>query len=145
MRLDNDTLVQKILDAPVGNVENTIREVLNDEVCFYVIEQSQESGSNFLRKIMITVKDFPIIIAFVNFDSNVIPVKITKDLLRKKEGIGTILTKNNIKVKRKVISLNFDSDNKKVTRTYQIIYENITWFKITEEIRLDFISTCKNC
>ena len=144
MELNHDLLLQKILDAPVGKVENTIREVLNCDVHLDIIEQNQESGSNFVRKIMITAKDFPVVRATVNFDSDVIPVKIVEELLRKKEGIGTILTRNNIQPERKVISLNFENDNKKVIRKYQIVIENRVWFEISEEIRLDFINTSKN-
>ena len=144
MKLNLDPLLQKILDAPVGKVENTIREALNCDVHLDIIEQNQEPGSNFVRKITINAKDFPVIRATVNFDSDVIPEKITEELLRKKEGIGTILTRNNIQPERKVISLNFENDNKKVIRKYQIVIENTVWFEISEEIRLDFINTSKN-
>ncbi len=144
MKLNHDLLLQKILDAPVGKVENTIREVLNCDVHLDIIEQNQESGSNFVRKIMITAKDFPVVRATVSFDSDVIPVKIVEELLRKKEGIGTILTRNNVKTERKIISLNFENDNKKVIRKYQIVNENTVWFEISEEIRLDLINTSKN-
>ncbi len=144
MKLNHDPLLQKILDAPVGKVENTIREVLNCNVHLDIIEQNQELGSNFVRKITITAKDFPVVRATVNFDSNVFPEKILEELLRKKEGIGTILTRNNIKTERKVISFNFENDNKKVIRKYQIVTDNTLWFEISEEIRLDLINTSKN-
>ena len=144
MKLNHDPLLQKILDAPVGTVENTIREVLNCDVHLDIIEQNQESGSNFVRKIMITAKDFPVVRATVNFDSDVISEKIFEELLRKKEGIGTILTRNNIKAERKIISINFENDNKKVIRKYQLVTENTVWFEISEEIRLDLINTSKN-
>ena len=144
MKLNHDPLLQKILDAPVGKVENTIREVLNCNVHLDIIEQNQELGSNFVRKITITAKDFPVVRATVNFNSDVIPGKIVDELLRKKEGIGTILTRNNIKTERKVISFNFENDNKKVIRKYQIVTDNTLWFEISEEIRLDLINTSKN-
>ncbi len=144
MKPNHDPLLQKILGAPVGTVENTIREILNCDVHLDIIEQNQESGSNFVRKIIITAKDFPVVRAIVNFDSDVIPEKILEELLRKKEGIGTILSRNNIKPERKIISLNFENDNKKVIRKYQIVTENTVWFEISEEIRLDLVNTSKN-
>lgn len=144
MKQNHDPLFQKILDAPVGKVENTIREVLDCNVHLDIIEQNQKLGSNFVRKITITAKDFPVVRATVNFNSDVIPEKIVEELLRKKEGIGTILTRNNIKTERKVISFNFENDNKKVIRKYQIVNENTVWFEISEEIRLDFVNTSKN-
>jgi chorismate-pyruvate lyase len=144
VKLNHDPLLQKILDAPVGKVENTIREVLNCNVHLDIIEQNQELGSNFVRKITITAKDFPVVRATVNFNSDVIPGKIVEELLRKKEGIGTILTRNNIKTERKVISFNFENDNKKAIRKYQIVTENTVWFEISEEIRLDLVNTSKN-
>lgn len=144
MKLSYGKILQKILDAPVGKVENTVREILNCDVHLDIIEQNKELGSNFVRKIAITAKDFPIIRATVNFDYDVIPEKIIDELLRKKEGIGTILTKNNLNAERRIISLNFENDNKKVIRKYQIIIENNIWFEITEEIQLDSIITSKN-
>ena len=144
MKLNHDPLLQKILDAPVGTVENTIREALNCDVHLDIIEQNQESGSNLVRKIVITAKDFPVVRATVNFDSDVIPEKIVEELLRKKEGIGTMLTRNNIKAERKIISINFENDNKKVIRKYQIVIANTLWFDISEEIRLDLVNTSKN-
>ncbi|MFB5630749.1 MAG: hypothetical protein ACE5RN_04100 [Nitrosopumilaceae archaeon] len=144
MKVKNNNLLQKILDAPVGKVENTLRELLNCDIHLDIIEQNKELGSNFVRKITISAKDFPVIRATVNFDYDVIPEKIIDELLRKKEGIGTILSKNNIKAERKIISLNFENDNKVAIRKYQIIIENKVWFEITEEIRLDSIITNQN-
>lgn len=144
MKLNHEQLLQKILDAPVGKVEKTIRELLNCDVSFNIVEQNKDLDSKFVRKITITANDFPVIIATVNFDYDVIPTNIIDDLLRKKEGVGTILSKNNIKAERKIISLDFQNDKKIALRKYQIIIENRIWFEITEEIRLDSIITSKN-
>jgi hypothetical protein len=66
------------------------------------------------------------------------------ELLRRKEGIGTILTRNKIKADREVVSLDFKRNGKEVIRKYQIVSNKLVWFEILEEIRLDYITACKN-
>jgi len=139
-----DPLFQSILDAPVGRVESTLKEVLECDVHLDIIEQNQISGTNFVRKVTITANDLPVICAIVNFDSKILPANVISEVLQKKDGIGTILTRNNIKTKRKIISLDYDDKLEKVTRKYQIIIDNTVWFEIIEEIRLDYIISCKN-
>jgi len=139
-----DPLLQSILDAPVGQVESTLKEALECDVRLEIIEQNQISGTNFVRKVTITANELPVIIAIVNFDSKILPSNVTTDLLRKREGIGTILTRNRVKAKRKIISVDYDDKREKVTRKYQIITDNTVWFEIIEEIRLDYITSCKN-
>ena len=139
-----DPLLKKILDAPVGEVEKSLRETLGCDIQLDIIEQNQISGSNFVRKITITANELPVICAIVNFDSKILPTNVISEILQKKDGIGTILTRNNIKANRKIISINYDDKLEKVTRKYQIIIDDIVWFEIIEEIRLDYITSCKN-
>ena len=139
-----DPLLKKILDAPVGEVEKTLRDTLGCDIQLDIIEQNQISGSNFVRKITITANELPVICAIVNFDSKILPTNVISEILQKKDGIGTILTRNNIKANRKIISINYDDKLEKVTRKYQIIIDDTVWFEIIEEIRLDYITSCKN-
>lgn len=139
-----DPIVQSLLDAPVGQVKNTLEEILNCPVYLDIIEQNATTGTKFSRKITITANDLPIIRAVVAFDSNVLPPPILSQLLRKKDGIGTILTRNKIKADRKVTSLSQDNNGKTIKRNYEIINHGSSWFEISEEIRLDYLSSCKN-
>ncbi len=139
-----DPIVQSLLDAPVGQVKDTLEEILKCPVYLDIIEQNSTSGTKFSRKITITANELPIIRAVVTFDSNVLPAPILSQLLRKKDGIGTILTKNKIKADRKVTSLSQDNNGKTVKRSYEIINNGSSWFEISEEIRLDYLSSCKN-
>ena len=139
-----DPLLQSILDAPVGQVESTLKVALECDVYLDIIEQNQISGTNFVRKVIITANELPVILAIVNFDSKILPSNVSSELLRKRDGIGTILTRNHIKSKRKIISVDYDDKLEKVTRKYQIITDNTVWFEIIEEIRLDYITSCKN-
>lgn len=139
-----EPLLKKILDAPVGEVEKTLRDVLDCDIRLDIIEQNQTSGSDFVRKITITANEIPVICAIVNFDSKVLPANVISEILQKKDGIGTILSRNNIKANRKIISTVYDDKLDKVTRKYQIIKDNTMWFEIVEEIRLDYIISCKN-
>ncbi len=144
MTVTLDPLLKSILDAPVGQVESTISKVLECNVYLDIIEQNQLSGTNFVRKITITVKDLPVIRAIVKFDSKILPEQVMTELLRRKEGIGTILTRNKIKVNREVVSLDFKQNGKEVIRKYRIVSNKSVWFEILEEIRLDYITACKN-
>ena len=139
-----DPLLQSILDAPVGQVESTLKVALECDVYLDIIEQNQISGTNFVRKIIITANELPVILAIVNFDSKILPSNVTSELLRKRDGIGTILTRNHVKAERRIISVDYDDNREKVTRKYQIIIDNTVWFEIIEEIRLDYITSCKN-
>jgi len=139
-----DPIVQSLLDAPVGQVKDTLEEILKCPVYLDIIEQNSTSGTKFSRKITITANELPIIRAVVTFDSNVLPAPILSQLLRKKDGIGTILTRNKITADRKVTSLSQGNNGKTVKRSYEIINNGSSWFEISEEIRLDYLSSCKN-
>ncbi len=139
-----DPLLKSILDAAVGQVESTLSKVLECNVYLDIIEQNQLSGTNFVRKITITAKDLPIILAVAKFDSKILPEQVMTELLRRKEGIGTILTRNKIKADREVVSLDFKQNGKEVIRKYRIVSNKSVWFEILEEIRLDYITACKN-
>ena len=129
-----EDLLNKILDAPVGQVVTILEEFLKCNIKLKVIEQNTVSSDQFVRKVSITAQGFPVINANVKFDSTVLPEFIMTDLLRKKRGIGAILNVNNIKAARKIIALNQDEDS--ASREYQIIHNGIVWFTIIEEIKL---------
>ena len=134
-----EDLLNKILDAPVGQVVAVLEEFLNCDIKLEVIEQNKNSSSQFVRKVSITAQGFPVINANVKFDSTVLPEFIVTDLLRKKLGIGAILNVNNIKATRKIITINQDEDT--AFREYQIICNGIIWFTIIEEIKLGNLSS----
>lgn len=135
-------LLNKILDAPVGQVVTVLGEVLNCNIKLQVIEQNTISPNQFVRNISITAQGFPVIKANVKFDSTVLPELIMTDLLKKKRGVGTILNVNNIKAIRKILSLNQDDNS--ASREYQVIHNGIVWFTIIEKIRLGDLSSNKN-
>lgn len=132
----SEDLLDKILDAPVGKVITVLRDNLDDNIKLEVIEQNAVTPNQFVRKVSITVQGFPVIKANVEFDSTVLPELILADLLKKKQGVGDILNANKINATRKIISLNRNQDENKVTREYEIIHNGIIWFTIIEEIRL---------
>jgi chorismate-pyruvate lyase len=134
-----EDLLNKILDAPVGQVVTILEEFLKCNIKLKVIEQNIVSSDQFMRKVSITAQGFPVINANVKFDSTILPEFIMTDILRKKRGIGTILNVNNIKAARKIIALNQDEDS--ASREYQIIHNGIVWFTIIEEIKLGNLSS----
>ena len=135
-------LLNKILDAPVGQVVTVLGEALNCNIKLQVVEQNKNSSGQFVRNISISAQEFPVIKANVKFDSAVLPELIITDLLKKKHGIGTILNMNNIKATRKMLSLNQDENS--ASREYQIIHNGIIWFTIIEEIRLGNLGSNNN-
>ena len=135
-------LLNKILDAPVGQVVTVLAEVLNCNIKLQVIEQNKNSSGQFVRNISISAQEFPVIKANAKFDSAVLPEVIITDLLKKKRGIGTILNMNNIKATRKMLSLNQDENS--ALREYQIIHNEVVWFTIIEEIKLDNLGSNNN-
>jgi len=132
------------LNTPIGHVEQTITDILKRNVSFNVIEQTPIGKTEYLRKIIIATDQFPIVSATVRFDSKIIPQYILTELLRKKEGIGTILQKHHIIAHRRSIVITISSDGKKITRNYEIMQNSSVWFQISEEIRLDLLYACQN-
>ena len=142
MSVSSENLLNKILDAPVSQVVNVLEDVLNCNTKLQVIEQNTTTPNQFLRKISITVNQFPVIKATAKFDSTVLPEFIMAELLKKKQGIGTILSENNIQATRNVISLYRNSNE--ASREYEIIHNEIVWFTILEEIRLGNLGSNNN-
>ena len=137
-----EDLLNKILDAPVGQVVTVLGEALNCNIKLQVVEQNKNSSGQFVRNISILAQEFPVIKANAKFDSAVLPEVIITDLLKKKRGIGTILNMNNIKATRKMLSLNQDENS--ATREYQIIHNEVVWFTIIEEIKLGSLGSYNN-
>ena len=137
-----EDLLNKILDAPVGQVVTVLGEVLNCNIKLRVVEQNKNSSGQFVRNILISAQEFPVIKANAKFDSAVLPEVIITDLLKKKRGIGTILNMNNIKATRKMLSLTQDENS--ASREYQIIHNEVVWFTIIEEIKLGSLGSYNN-
>ena len=135
-------LLNKILDAPVGQVVTVLGEALNCNIKLQVVEQNKNSSGQFVRNISISAQEFPVLKANAKFDSAVLPEVIITDLLKKKRGIGTILNMNNIKATRKMLSLNQDENS--ALREYQIIHNEVVWFTIIEEIKLASLGSNNN-
>ena len=144
MNISSKDLVNKILDAPVGQVVTVLGETLNCNIQLKVIEQNSVAPNQFVRKVSIIAQGFPVIKANVKFDSTVLPEFIMADLLKKKRGIGTILNVNNINATRNIIALNRNPVENKVSREYEIVQNGIVWFTIMEEIRLGNLGSDKN-
>ncbi len=142
--MSTGNLLEKILAAPVGKVVDVLSEILNSDIKLLTIEQNTVSPHKFERKVTISSDELPVIKAQVKFDSTILPEAILDELLKKKQGIGSILTQNNITATRKVISLNHNPEENKATREYEIIIDGTVWFTILEEIRLENLGASKN-
>ncbi|MBM3910192.1 MAG: hypothetical protein FJ356_00915 [Thaumarchaeota archaeon] len=130
-----DSFVNSLLDVPVGQIEAFLKQKLRGDVHLEVVEQNRISGTNFVRKIVITANTLPVIRATVSFDSSKLSEPIFSELLRKNEGIGSILTRNKITAQRNILSLESNS-NGTVKRNYEVINKNTVLFYVSEEILL---------
>ncbi len=133
MAVINESILKEILDAPVGRVESTIRETFGDKVNLKVVEQNK-FGTMFVRKIVITYQDIPILLAEAKFQDEKLPKIIRKQLLERKKGIGAILIENKIQGFRKNIISKIDSTNGQMLRDYDITVDGSVWFQIKETI-----------
>ena len=133
MAVINESILKEILDAPVGRVESTIRETFGDKVNLKVVEQNK-FGTMFVRKIVITYQDIPILLAEAKFQDEKLPKIIRKQLLERKKGIGAILIENKIHGFRKNIISKMDSENGQMFRDYDITVDGSVWFQIKETI-----------
>jgi chorismate-pyruvate lyase len=138
-----DSFVNSLLDVPVGQIEAFLKQKLQSDVQLEVVEQNRTSGTNFVRKVVITANNLPVIRATVSFDSSKLSEQILSELLRKNKGIGSILTQNNIAAQRNVVSLETDSDGT-VKRNYEIITNDSVLFYVSEEILLANLLANKN-
>jgi chorismate-pyruvate lyase len=138
-----DSFVNSLLNVPVGQIEKFLKDNLQGETHLEVIEQNCTSGTNFVRKIVITVNNFPVIRATVSFDAKKLAEPLLSELLGKKDGIGVILTRNKIAARRNIISLEPDSDGI-IKRNYEIIDNNTVLFYVSEEILLVNLLANKN-
>jgi chorismate-pyruvate lyase len=142
--MSSEDLLDKILDASVGQVVTVLGDVLNCDITLEVVEQNTVAANKFVRKVSIIAGGLPVIKANVKFDSTVLPEFIMVELLKKKRGVGTILNAHNINATRNIISLNHNPDEHKASREYEIIHNGIIWFIILEEIRLSNLGSYNN-
>lgn len=139
----NDILIKEMLEAPLGHIAAVLEKHLNCKVKLELIEQNTpKPGTEFERKVIVTVNYLPLIKATVKFDKKVLPEHITNQLLQKRILVGTILNLNGIPNDKNVIFFNMEKD--KISRTYQIKNNDDVFFEISEEIRTDFINKIKN-
>ena len=131
------SIVETILNAPIGKIQHALEESLKCNVRLTVVEQNSSINQQFVRKISISVTNIPIIRATVTFDANLLPDYILNDILMKKLSIGAILEKNGIASGRRIKSLKLDLEKNRLYREYEIINDKFTWFVIYEEIDLD--------
>jgi len=137
-----DSLIKEILDAPLGHVVTVLENHLNCKIKLDLIEQNtSKPGSEFERKITITANNLPLIKAVIKFDRKILPKHIVAQLLQKRNLVGTILSLNDIPNKKDIIFL--VEEEKKITRVYQIKYDQSIFFEVSEEIRLDYIDVIK--
>ena len=142
IKLQN-SLLEKILNASLGEVVTVLEESLNCKISLDLIEQNTpKPGTKFERKITISAGELPLIRAVIKFDRNILPPFIVKDLLQKQKKIGTILQIHGIQNEKNIVFMR--QDEKRIFRIYEIKDKDKVLFEISEEIRLDHLSSIQN-
>ena len=138
----NDSLVKEILDAPLGQVVAILGNYSNCTTKLDLIEQNTpKPGTEFERKITVTVNDLPLIKAVIKFDRKTLPEYMVNQLLQKRILVGSILNLNNISNRKNLISIN--EKDQTITQVYQIKHGDNVFFEISEEIQLDALSVVR--
>ncbi len=132
----HNDLLNKILNASLGEVVTVLVENLNCKIYLDLIEQNTpKPGTEFERKITVSAEELPVIRAVIKFDRKTLPAFIMNDLLQKRRKIGTILELNDIPNEKNIVFLT--RDQKRLFRIYEIKNDGKVWFEISEEINLD--------
>lgn len=133
-------ILEKILDAPLGEVVTVLGDNLRCRVYLDVIEQTTpKPGTKFERKITVSAEGLPLIRATIKFDRKELPSYIVKELLQKSEKIGTILKNYGISNKKNTVFLTRGKNS--LFRVYQVKHNNRIWFEISEEIKLNHLDS----
>jgi hypothetical protein len=133
-------LLEKILNAPLGEVVTVLEDHLNCKIYLDLIEQNTpKPGTKFGRKIIVYARGLPLIRAIIKFDRKDFSSFIVKDLLQKQKKIGTILQKYGISNENNIVFLK--QDEKRISRIYEIRYKDKIWFEISEEIMVGNLSS----
>ena len=132
----HNDLLNKILNASLGEVVTVLVENLNCKIYLDLIEQNTpKPGTEFERKITVSAEGLPVIRAVIKFDRKTLPAFIMNDLLQKRRKIGTILELNDIPNEKNIVFLTHDQ--MRLFRIYEIKNDGKVWFEISEEINLD--------
>ena len=137
-----DIMIKEMLDAPLGHIVDALKNHLNCKIKLELIEQNTpRPGTEFERKVIVTTNNLPLIKATIKFDKKILPEHITSQLLQKRRLVGTILNLNNIPNDKKITF--FNAEKEKISRVYEIKYDNHVFFEVSEEIRTDYINVVR--
>lgn len=138
-----NNLLEKILDASLGEVVTILEKYLDDKISLELIEQNtSQPGNKFYRKIIVTAGGLPLIRAVIKFDKKFLPSYIVRDLLQKQMKVGSILQRHGIQNEKNTVFLR--QDENKVFRIYEIKNNNKIWFEIHEEIMLNHLNSVQS-
>ena len=138
MSYHNEKL-KNILDAPVGEVIDSVEKTFG---FISSLKINQNFNDNILKRhIEVQGNGKTIFISESVSDCKLLPKKLIDDLLTKKEGIGTILRKNNFRLNRRILSIQHDVKKNTLVRKYYLHSGDCIWFTISETFLLDNFSS----
>jgi chorismate-pyruvate lyase len=127
-------LIQKILLAETGTIEQVLSVLTGSSVRVNVVEQRENAKTISRKSVIVNDADKVLIRAHSKVFVCNIPEKITRQIKQRQLGIGTIIANSHLETFRKIIEVGYDPVNRWVFRRYQIIYRKKVVFEIREEL-----------
>ena len=127
-------MVQKILLAETGTIEQVLSVLTGSSVRVNVVEQRENAKTISRKSVIVNDADKMLIRAYSKIFVCNLPEKIARQIKQRQLGIGTIIASSHLETFRKIIEVGYDPVNRWVFRRYQIIYRKKVAFEIREEL-----------
>ena len=131
-------MVEKILLAETGTLEQVLTILTNSEVAIKILKQKEYHKSIKREARIINKKTREnLVYATSNIDPCNLPEEIIRQIKQKHLSIGRIITNYQLETFRKILKIGYNSKTKSVFRIYHIIHKGKVIFKIKEVFPLD--------
>jgi chorismate-pyruvate lyase len=127
-------MVQKILLAETGTIEQVLSVLTGSSVRVNVVEQRENAKTISRKSVIVNDADKVLIRAQSKVFVYNLPENIARQIKQRQLGIGTIIASSHLETFRKIIEVGYDPVNRWVFRRYQIIYRKKVAFEIREEL-----------
>ena len=126
-------LLQRILLAETGTVEQILSVLTNGSIRVEVIEQEEDARMITRESLIMNKMGKVLIRAKSTISKNNLPPNILTQIKRKELGIGTIIADSGLETFRRIMEVGYDPTSRSVFRKYQITVKKKVAFEIMEE------------
>lgn len=125
-------MVQKILLAETGTVEQVLSILTGSTVRVKVVKQKENAKSIARQSMIMNDAGRVLIKAYSKVYAKNLPSKIVNQIKQQRWGIGTIIARSRLETFRKIVEVGYDPSDRSVFRKYQIFYRKKIAFEIRE-------------